>query len=60
MKNSMPAWFWYNAETVVREGLAAVERGKRVYSSGRLYRIVDPLLQSVWTRRFFSLNDGRT
>ncbi len=60
MKNSMPAWFWYDAETVVREGLAAVERGKRVYSSGRLYRLVDPLLQSVWTRRFFSLHDGRT
>jgi len=56
----MPAWFWYDAETVVREGLAAVERGKRVYSSGRLYRLVDPLLQSVWTRRFFSLHDGRT
>lgn len=59
MKNSMPAWLWYDAETVVREGLAAVERGKRVYSSGRLYRIIDPLLQSVWTRRFISLSDGR-
>lgn len=59
MKNSLPKWFWYDAETVVREGLAAVERGRRVYISGRLYRALDPLLQSVWTRRFFTLSDGR-
>lgn len=59
MKNSMPAWMWYEAETVVREGLAAVEKGKRVYVSGRLYRWVDPLLQSVFTRRFFTLSDRR-
>lgn len=60
MKNSMPRWLWYEAETVVREGLAAVERGKRVYSSGRLYRVIDPVLQSVWTRRFIKLDDGRS
>lgn len=59
MKNSLPKWFWYDAETVVREGLDAVERGKRVMISGRLYRLLDPLFQSVWTRRFFTLSDGR-
>ena len=59
MKNSLPKWFWYDAETVVREGLDAVERGKRVMVSGRLYRLLDPLFQSVWTRRFFTLSDGR-
>ncbi|MEE4661596.1 MAG: SDR family NAD(P)-dependent oxidoreductase [Halieaceae bacterium] len=59
MKNASPSWLWYDAETVVREGLAAVERGKSVYCSGRLYRWLDPLLQSVWTRRLFSLSDGR-
>ena len=59
MKNAMPKWVWYDADTVVREGLAAVERGKRVYLSGRLYRWLDPLFQSVWTRRFFTVSDGR-
>jgi short-subunit dehydrogenase len=54
MKNSLPGWLWYSAETVVGEGLAAVERGKRVYVSGRLYRWLDPLFQSVFTRRFFT------
>ena len=51
MKNSMPAWMWYNADVVVRDGLKAVEKGKPVYLSGRLYRWVDPIFQSVFTRR---------
>ncbi len=59
MKNSLPRWLWYEPETVVREGLAAVEKGKRVYVSGRLYRWVDPLFQSVLTRRLFTFNDRR-
>ncbi len=59
MKNSMPRWMWYDAATVVREGIAAAERGRRVMPSGRLYRLLDPLAQSVWTRRFFSVSDGR-
>jgi len=59
MKNNMPGWMWYDAETVVREGIAAAERGKSVFVSGRLYRWIDPLFQSVWTRRFFSVSDGR-
>lgn len=59
MKNSMPSWMWYSAETVVREGIAAAERGKRVFLSGRLYRMIDPFFQSVLTRRFFVIDDGR-
>jgi len=59
MKASSPSWLWYDADVVVREGLAAVERGKRVYLSGRLYRWLDPLFQSVFTRRLFNLGDGR-
>jgi short-subunit dehydrogenase len=59
MKNGMPKFIWYDADVVVREGLAAVERGKKVYPSGRLYRLLDPLFQSVWTRRFFYIKDGR-
>jgi hypothetical protein len=46
----MPAWIWYGPDTVVREGLAAVERGRVVQVSGRLYRWLDPLAQSVWVR----------
>ncbi len=59
MKNSMPQWMWYDAETVVREGLAAIEGGKKVYASGRLYRLLDPFFQSVWTRPLFGVSDGR-
>ena len=50
VKAAMPDLLWYDAEEVVREGLAAIERGRSVYCSGRLYRWVDPILQSVWTR----------
>jgi uncharacterized protein len=50
MKNGLPGFLWYDAETVVREGLEAVERGRPVYVSGRLYRLLDPFAQSVWVR----------
>jgi len=53
MKNSLPRWLWYSAETVVADGIRAVEKAKPVYISGRIYRWVDPLFQSVWTRRLF-------
>ena len=56
MKNALPKFIWYDADVVVREGLAALERGKSVYVSGRLYRMVDPLFQSVWTRRLFKIS----
>lgn len=55
MKQTMPKWLWYKAETVVADGLKAVEKGKPIYLSGRLYRWVDPLFQSVFTRRFFRI-----
>lgn len=50
MKAGLPGFLWYDAETVVREGIEAVERGRPVRISGRLYRWLDPLTQSVWTR----------
>lgn len=53
MKTSLPGWLWYPAKTVVADGLRAVENKKPVYVSGRIYRWVDPLFQSVWTRRLF-------
>ena len=55
MKRAMPKWLWYDANVVVADGLKGAERGKSVVISGRLYRWLDPFLQSVWTRRFFRL-----
>lgn len=50
MKSRLPGFLWYDAGTVVREGLDAVERNKPVMVSGRIYRFLDPLAQSVFTR----------
>ncbi len=50
MKASTPEFIWYDASTVVREGINAVERGKRIMVSGRLYRWLDPMLQSKLLR----------
>jgi short-subunit dehydrogenase len=50
MKNGLPGLVWYDAATVVREGLDAVERGRAIMVSGRLYRWLDPFAQSVWLR----------
>jgi short-subunit dehydrogenase len=44
-KRGIPDFLWYDAETVVREGLDALERGKAVYCSGRVYRAMDALAQ---------------
>lgn len=49
-KAATPGFIWYDADVVVREGLRAVEKGRSIYVSGRLYRLIDPILQSVWTR----------
>jgi hypothetical protein len=50
MKRSLPGFLWYDAATVVREGIEAVERGAPIWISGRLYRWLDPFAQSVWLR----------
>jgi short-subunit dehydrogenase len=60
MKRSLPGLLWYEAETVVREGIEAVERGRPIMISGRLYRWLDPFAQSVWTRPLIkALSPGR-
>lgn len=46
MKSRMPGMLWYDANVVVREGLRALEKGKSVYISGRLYRFVIPVLKT--------------
>ena len=48
MKVASPGFMWYDADVAVREGLAAVEKGKCVYMSSRIYRWIDPVLQSVF------------
>ena len=50
MKNSLPSFMWYDAEVVVREGIEALEKNQPIKVSGRLYRWIDPLAQSVWVR----------
>jgi len=50
MKAGLPGFLWYDAATVVREGIEAVERNKPIMISGRIYRFLDPLAQSVFTR----------
>jgi len=45
-----PRFAWYEAEVVVREGIEAVEKGKSVMVSGRIYRWFDPFLQLPWFR----------
>ena len=50
MKASSPGFFWYDADVVVREGLAALDSGKAVYTSGRLYRLLMPILRQPWMR----------
>ena len=50
MKRGLPGFIWYDAATVVREGIDAVERGAPIWISGRIYRWLDPFAQSVWLR----------
>jgi len=59
-KKAMPGFMWYDADVVVREGLRALEKGKAVYASGRLYRWADPFLQSVWFRPLFRIPKRRS
>ena len=46
MKAALPKFIWYDADVVVREGLEALEKGRPVYISGRLYRYLMPVLRS--------------
>ncbi|GMV31219.1 MAG: dehydrogenase [Rhodanobacteraceae bacterium] len=50
----MPKWLWMTAEDVVREGLAAMERGEIVYVTGRVNRAIKGLVKLLPDR--FALN----
>lgn len=53
MKRSLPKFIWYDADVVVREGLKALDKGRAVYISGRLYRYLVPLLRSPFGKLVF-------
>lgn len=55
MKRATPKFIWYDADVVVREGLAALERGNDEYTSGRLYRFLVPILRSRTGRALVTL-----
>ena len=55
MKKTTPKFIWYDADVVIREGLAALEKGRDEYTSGRLYRLLIPVLRQRWTRGLLSL-----
>ncbi|MCH9694942.1 MAG: SDR family NAD(P)-dependent oxidoreductase [Gammaproteobacteria bacterium] len=50
MKRSTPAFIWYDAAVVVREGIDAATKGKDVYISGRIYRFLIPVLRTRLSR----------
>jgi len=43
--DKMPDYMWLSAEEVVRQGIAAVERGDAVYIPGRVNRLIKSVLQ---------------
>jgi short-subunit dehydrogenase len=55
MKQATPGFAWYDADVVIREGLAALEKGKDEYTSGRLYRYLVPVLRQRWTRGLLTM-----
>lgn len=55
MKGNTPKFIWYDADVVIREGLAALEKGKDEYTSGRLYRFLVPVLRQRWTRGLMTM-----
>ncbi len=47
MMSKLPKWMWMDAETVVRQGLDAVERGDAVYVNGRANRAIKSILKLI-------------
>lgn len=47
MMSKLPQWLWMDAETVVRQGLAAVDRGEAVYINGRVNRLIKSALKMM-------------
>lgn len=47
MMSKMPSWMWMDAETVVHQGLDAVERGDAVYINGRVNRTIKLMFKLI-------------
>ena len=60
MKARSPRFLWYDADVVVREGLEALEKGKAVRTSGRLYRLGMPIARQPWMRGILKAFSVRT
>ncbi|MFA6230315.1 MAG: SDR family oxidoreductase [Rhodanobacter sp.] len=45
--NTLPGFMWLTAEEVVRQGIAAVDRGDAVYIPGRVNRFIKSLVQLI-------------
>ncbi|MEO8810904.1 MAG: SDR family oxidoreductase [Rhodanobacter sp.] len=45
--DKLPGFMWLSAEEVVRQGIAAVERGDAVYIPGRVNRFIKAMLQLI-------------
>jgi short-subunit dehydrogenase len=43
--NKLPGFMWLSAEEVVRQGIAAVERGDAVYVTGRVNRVIKAIFK---------------
>jgi hypothetical protein len=43
--NTLPGFMWLHADEVVRQGIAAVERGEPVYVTGRVNRFIKSLFK---------------
>ena len=54
--NKLPGYLWLTAEEVVRQGIAAVERGDAVYIPGRVNRAIKTLVQLLPDRLASSLS----
>jgi short-subunit dehydrogenase len=55
MMSKLPKWMWMDAETVVRQGLAAVERGDAVHVNGRANGLIKSLFKLMPDRLALTL-----
>jgi short-subunit dehydrogenase len=57
--NRLPKWMWMDAADVVRDGLAAVDRGETVHVSGRVNRAMKALFKLLPDRTGEAIFDRR-
>ena len=55
MMSKLPKWMWMDAETVVRQGLDAVERGDAVYINGRVNHTIKTMMKLIPDRLALSM-----